>query len=116
MKPADEAALGHLRAERDDLDRRLSVIKSDYDEGLIDGRRFAAAVEKARARIAEVRRRQAALVSRGSTARVLRALDPVAAFDAAPLSLAIRKCLIDALESSPYTRASMGHARSVPSR
>lgn len=95
VKPADEAALKELRDERNDLDHRLSVIESDYDEGLIDGRRYATAVEKARARIVEVQRRQAALVSRGSTATVHGAPDPVAALDAAPL--AIRQRLIDAL-------------------
>ena len=95
VKPADEAALAALRAEREELDHRLAVVESDYDEGLIDGRRYAAAVDKVSARITEIQRRQAALVSRGSTATVLGAPDPVAAFDAAPL--AIRQRLIDAL-------------------
>lgn len=94
VKPADEAALQALRATRAELDHRLAVVESDYDEGLIDGRRYAAAVDKMSARITEAQRRQAALESKGSTATLLGAPDPVAR---SMPPLANRQRLIDAL-------------------
>lgn len=91
----DDGEAAALAAERAELRARLEVHEHDYDEGHIDGRRYAAAVAKVEARLADVRRRQAALTASDAFAALLESNDPVAAFDAAPL--AIQQRIIDGL-------------------
>lgn len=95
VKEADKDKMADLNRQRNELDDRLAAIESDYDEGLIDGRRYAAAVERVQAQLVVVQREQSALVGAEATASVLGADDPVAAFDRAPL--AIRQRIIDVL-------------------
>lgn len=106
VKPADESELAALNTERDELRHRLRSVESDYDEGLIDGRRYKAAVEKIEARLDEVRRQSAKLVADSGPGSVLAAPDPVAAFDASPL--AIRQRVIDALATITLTKGKHG--------
>lgn len=95
VKKADKEKMAGLTRQRNELDDRLATIEADYDEGLIDGRRYAAAVERVQAQLVVVQREQSALVGAEATAGVLGAEDPVAAFDGAPL--AIRQRIIDVL-------------------
>ncbi len=86
--PALDARVSELRG-------RLASIESDYDAGLINGRRFAVATEKVQAELAEAERRRRGKTGQAATAAVLSAADPVAAFDAS--SLAIRRGVIETL-------------------
>jgi site-specific DNA recombinase len=95
------------RAEVADLRARLAQTERDYDDDLIDARRYAVKMEKLRASLATAE----AAVSRSTGARaglsVLAAADPVAAFEAAPLML--QRGVIDLLyrvELLPGTRYS----------
>lgn len=106
VKPADSSELATLAAERTELRHRLKAIESDYDEGLIDGRRYRTAREKVEARLDEVRRAEAKLVDATGPGSVLAAPDPVAAFDAAPL--AVRQRVIDALATITLTKGKHG--------
>lgn len=106
VKPADETELAALAAERAELRHRLKAIESDYDEGLIDGRRYRTAKEKVDARLDEVRRAEAKLVADSGPGSVLAAPDPVAAFDASPL--AIRQRVIDALATVTLAKGRHG--------
>lgn len=92
-KPADEAEVKVLSAEIERLRLRLVKIEADYDDELIDGRRFRVATEKVNSAMAEATRKRAALAAPDSP--ILTAADPVAAFDAA--SLDMRRATIDAL-------------------
>jgi len=92
---ADAGTLAELASHRKDLQHRLAVIESDYDSGLIDGRRYASAAERVQAEISAVQRQQIALVSAAGPSSILGAPDPVAAFETAPLD--IRRHVIDAL-------------------
>jgi hypothetical protein len=106
VKPADESELADLNTERTELRHRLKTIESDYDDGLIDGRRYRTAREKVEARLEEVRRAEAKLVADSGPGSILAAPDPVAAFDAAPL--AIRQRVIDALATVTLTKGKHG--------
>ena len=74
---------------------RQYIRGDDDDFGVIDGRRFRTATGKVEARLAEVTRKQAALISSDASSSVFTAPDPVAAFDASPL--AIQQRIIDRL-------------------
>jgi DNA invertase Pin-like site-specific DNA recombinase len=94
-KPADKDRLRALATERKDLDLRLGRFQSDYDAGLIDGRRLHAATTRTEARLAEIRSEEARMVAQHAPDSVLAAADPVAAFDASPLT--IQRQIVDAL-------------------
>lgn len=95
VRRADAGEVATLNATRKDLRDRIKGFEADYDNSLIDGRRYRAAVQKAEAQLADVQRRHNALIASEAPGSVLGAEDPVAAFDAAPL--AIRQRVIDAL-------------------
>lgn len=95
VRPADESELASLSTERIDIRNRLASFESDYDAGLIDGRRLKAATDKAQARLEEIRRAEAKLLAQSGPSGVFGAENPVEAFDAAPL--AIRQQVIDSL-------------------
>ncbi|HEV7980591.1 recombinase family protein [Amycolatopsis sp.] len=77
------------------LNGRLELIEADYDAGNIDGPRYKVSTEKVKAKLAEARLTQARLSTRSAAASTLSAVDPVAAFDTAPLM--IRRNVVDAL-------------------
>lgn len=106
VRPVDEDRLRALAAERSDLRHRLQVTEADYDEDLIDGRRFRAKTEKIYHQLDAIRSEEATLLAHAGPDAVLAADDPVAAFDAAPL--AIRRQTIDALLSVTLRRGVHG--------
>jgi site-specific DNA recombinase len=71
---------------------RLATIESDYDAGLIDGRRYAAANDKVQAELSAVDTQRRSMTGKAAAASVLSASDPVTAFESA--SLAIRRAVI----------------------
>lgn len=84
-----------LAAEISEVRARLATFEADYDNGLIDGQRFKTAVDKARAELDQLNGRLARRSSGVSLSHILRAEDPVAAYDAAPLM--VRRGVIAAL-------------------
>lgn len=91
----NEARLSELRVQRERLTHRIATVEADYDTGLIDGRRYRVASEKARDELATVSAEEAKIIGAAGPLSVFTAADPVAAFDAS--SLAIRRRVIDAL-------------------
>lgn len=104
---ADEQELANLNGQHSALTDRLATIEADYDSGLIDGRRYAAATEKVQVQLAAVERKRVALVAAEGPSSVLAAADPVAEFDKAPL--AVRRTVIDFLAKISIGRARQGH-------
>lgn len=84
-----------LEAEAQALRTRLQRIADDYDSGVIDGTRYAGATERAKAELADVDRKLAALHGNEALADVLSAADPVEAFDR--LSLMGKRAVLDTL-------------------
>lgn len=111
-KPADESALRKLADERTQVRHSLTATEADYDNDVIDGRRFKAKTEKLLARLEAIRLEEAKLVSATGPDSVLAAEDPVAAFDTAPL--AIRQQVIDALATITLARGQRGSKTFVP--
>lgn len=96
LPKADPEAVKALDAEASALRRHIEAIESDYDDRLIDGRRYQVATAKAKAELADVENRRRALgAGAGAAAAILTADDPVAAFEAAPLML--QRAVIDTL-------------------
>lgn len=75
-----------------ELRGRLATIEADYDAGLIDGRRYAAANDKVQAELSAVDTQRRSTTGKAAAATVLSASDPVVAFESA--SLAIRRAVI----------------------
>lgn len=75
------------RAQRLVLVSRLDRFDADYEAGLIDGAKHKRFSEKASAELAEVDARIASAVQRSTSSEVLSALDPGAAFLAAPVDV-----------------------------
>jgi site-specific DNA recombinase len=75
-----------------ELRGRLANIEADYDAGLIDGRRYAAANDKVQAELSAVDTQRRGMTGKAAAASVLSASDPVTAFQSA--SLAIRRAVI----------------------
>jgi site-specific DNA recombinase len=82
---SDEAR--QVAAEIERLRQRLRTIEADYDNELIDGRRYKIATEKVRAELAAVEAARTRMLARSGIAPLLTAPDPVAAFNAAPLGV-----------------------------
>jgi len=76
-----------LTREIDDLRRRLSVVETDYDDGVIDGRRYAEASRKLHERLNAAEENRAALSTGKAVASVLNASSPDLAFEAATLGV-----------------------------
>lgn len=94
-RPEDADRARELAKRREALQARRSAVEADYDVGLIDGRRLAAATARINADLEAVAREQGQLISAAATAGLLVADDPVSAFDAAPLG--VQRRIIDAL-------------------
>lgn len=74
-----------LASEIRDLRARLASIESDYDTGLIDGRRYAVATEKVQAQLTAAETARARTIGGNGFSAIIAAPDPAAAFDSAPL-------------------------------
>ncbi len=85
LAPSDDGRAQELAEQARKCRDRLQSIESDYDDGLIDGRRYSAALDKVTAELVAIERERARLIGGGGTASILAAADPAAAFDAAPL-------------------------------
>jgi site-specific DNA recombinase len=95
LQPAEDD-LAPLLEESKRLRERLAAINADYDAGLIDGQRYAAATERVRSEQRIIERRLAASSSPSSAvAEMLNAPDPGEAFLNA--SLMAQRGVIDAL-------------------
>lgn len=90
---SDRAAA--LLEEAKTLTTRLRNVEADYDDDVIDGRRYAAKRDKITAALAAVERERAALLVGTGPAAVLAAPSPADAYQAA--SLMVRRQVIDAL-------------------
>jgi len=86
MQPSDNGVSAD-RELRASLTARLRATESDYDNDLIDGRRYAAKRDKINAEIAEVDERLAAALSRSTGSSVLTSVDPGQAFLDSPLDV-----------------------------
>ena len=91
----EDAETRKLAVEVARLRQRLVAIEDDYDAERIDGRRFAVATEKVKAELRNAETAMARGNANRSAAAMLRATDPVAAYEAAPLML--KRAAIDAL-------------------
>lgn len=105
-RPVDDSRLKEAAEKVNEAQRRLKRIEADYDAGYIDGRRYAAATEKARAEIVAADREQVRALAGSGLASVIGADDPVAAFDDAPLM--IRQKVIDSLMTITLMRGTRG--------
>jgi len=96
LAPADdEDAARTLDEEATALRTRVARFEADYDDGVIDGRRFRAAVDKANASLAEVERRRLAMLGGNAAARLLTESDPGESF--LTETLMVQRQVIDAL-------------------
>ncbi len=86
---------------------RLSQVEADYDAGLIDGRRYAVATDKALAELGAAESTRARTAGGSGLASVLGAPDPVAAFDSAPLGT--RRAILDVLATVTLHPTRRGH-------
>lgn len=75
------------RERRSLLMTRLEQVERDYDEGLIDGRRYASAVGRVEAEMTEIDARLAEGVQAATVSPVFASVDPGAAFLAAPIDV-----------------------------
>jgi DNA invertase Pin-like site-specific DNA recombinase len=82
-----EDRLAELAADRDRLTLRIQTVEADYDAGLIDGRRYQVAMEKARDELTGVRQAESKLIATTGPASIFTAPDPVVAFDNSPLGI-----------------------------
>lgn len=95
MTQGDADETKALAERADDLRARLATIEGDYDAGHIDGRRYAAAVERVEEELRQVAAERGRHIGNAAISGTLLAPDPVAAFDAE--SLMIRRAIVDAL-------------------
>ena len=94
-RPADTERATDLLAEGRRLRSRLTQHESDYDAGLIDGRRYAVAVEKVSAELRAVEVERATLLAGSGPAAILTADCPADAFRAS--SLMARRAVVSFL-------------------
>ena len=86
------AALNTRAAE---VRARVQRFESDYDAGVIDGKRYATAIAKARAELEQIDRARAAVLGNTALSAVAGKPDPGAAWDAA--ALGVQRAILDAL-------------------
>ncbi|WP_166874467.1 recombinase family protein [Salinibacterium sp. ZJ450] len=85
LRPAEDDRADDRAAQVNVLRARLAQIESDYDDGVIDGRRYQVATEKVSAELKQLERERARAVSGSALSAVLGTDDPGAAFDDASL-------------------------------
>ncbi|MEU0265760.1 recombinase family protein [Nocardioides sp. NPDC006303] len=98
--PADliaetEADSGPVLAEISRQQKRLEAVEADYDDDLIDGRRYKIKKAKIESDMRAAEARLAAIPNSSGLAEILASPDPVAAFDEAGLMR--QRAIIDAL-------------------
>jgi DNA invertase Pin-like site-specific DNA recombinase len=103
---ADDEHVRRLSAEVARLRGRLATVEADYDAGLIDGRRYAVAVEKVRAELGAAEAARGRLAGTRGLFSVVAAPDPVQAYDDAPLGT--QRAVLDALASVSLLPAPRG--------
>lgn len=106
MIRGDAAEVDALAQRADDLRARLASIEGDYDAGHIDGRRYAAAVERVEEELRQVSTERARHIGNTAIAATLLAPDPVAAFDSE--NLMVRRAVVDALVKVRLFRGAHG--------
>ena len=84
----------HLHTQIIALRSRLGELDGDYDEGLIDGRRYSTARAKALSKLENLERLRGSRHDSPGVGAVLGAADPVAALRAAPLM--VQRNVLDA--------------------
>ena len=84
----------HLHTQIIALRSRLVELDGDYDEGLIDGRRYSTARAKALSKLENLERLRGSRHDSPGVGAVLGAADPVAALRAAPLM--VQRNVLDA--------------------
>lgn len=95
IPPMNSAHARELEAQALRARERLVTIQNDYDEGLIDGRRFKAANDRAEAELALIDRERANLFNSEAAVKILTNSDPVELFRNA--TLMEKRAIIDAL-------------------
>lgn len=106
MIRGDAAEVDALAQRADDLRARLASIEGDYDAGHIDGRRYAAAVERVEEELRQVHTERARHIGNTAISGTLLAPDPVAAFDSE--NLMVRRAIVDALVTVRLYRGTRG--------
>jgi hypothetical protein len=89
------ALMSETHTEAQLLEARLQAFENDYDEGVIDGKRYQVASDKVREQLVEVYGKQAAIVGGNALAEVMGSSAPAEAFTNATLS--VRRVIIDSL-------------------
>jgi site-specific DNA recombinase len=95
-----------LQAEAKSIRERIQQIESDYDGGLIDGKRFAVATEKALASLKEVETKLGARRGLGPVVRLLHESEPEEAF--AKASLMTQRAVLETLMVVTLKRGKRG--------
>lgn len=93
-QPLDEAEDRRLADIVGEARAQLINVERDYDEGIIDGRRYAAATERASTKLREAQTARAALVGSEALSSVASAVDPGQAFLDADLDM--QRSIVDA--------------------
>jgi len=104
---ADAGRAADLAARSTALRARLVQTERDYDDDLIDARRYRVKREKILAELDQVGAERARLAGSTSASPILTAEDPVAAWDAEP-SLMVRRAVLEALCTVRLRRARHG--------
>lgn len=99
-------------AESDRLRKRLAIIDTEYDEGIIDGRRWRSAKERVQAELAQVDKKLATRTGGAALAGVLTAPDPAKAFREA--SLMGQRAVVEALCVVRLKKGRMGRLMRRP--
>lgn len=94
LTPADSDEARGLAEEIASLRARMARTEADYDDDLIDGRRYRTKMERLSAQLDGLISAQARLAGNASLAGLLSASDPVAAFNRAPLGVQRAVCSI----------------------
>lgn len=94
------------------IQARISRFESDYDAGLIDGRRYKAASAKAEAELSALRRKRASSVANSQVAALLSSPNPGDVFLSSPLD--IQRAIIGALVIVTLHKALRGSKRFDP--
>jgi len=76
---------------------RLAVIEADYDDGVIDGRRYRTASAKVQAELDEVERKQASLITEATGGLLV---GPAPADEYAVASVDVRRAVLNVLVES----------------
>lgn len=87
MTAGDTDATQADREQRDRLLLRLANTEADYDNDVIDGRRYKAKTEKINAELIAIEQRLAEAAQQATVSPIFSAVDPGAAFLAAPLDV-----------------------------